>query len=128
EELVVTRALRGLPDEGPADIALRGHQVEVLKVAEKGQRPLAGAAEKLGMKALWLVLGRLAVAFGKRLQRQLVLLATACELAAEVVNIDLVLVRARDLVERAGELGLSAVHEPEIVSELHQPAASILAA
>ena len=44
EQLVVADALGGLADDGPADVALGGHQVQVLQVAQQADAAGAGAA------------------------------------------------------------------------------------
>ncbi|GGQ62786.1 DUF2267 domain-containing protein [Couchioplanes azureus] len=47
DQLLVGRVPGGLPHDGPGDVALGGHEVEILQVAEQPDPPGTGAAEQL---------------------------------------------------------------------------------
>ena len=61
-ELLVAGALRALAEQRPGHVALGGHEVEVVQVAQQAERARARAAEELGVQALGLVRRLLAVA------------------------------------------------------------------
>ena len=69
EQLGVAGTLRGLPDERPGHVALGGHEVQVVEVAQQAERPLARALEERGVEPLWLVGRVLAIALRERPER-----------------------------------------------------------
>ena len=102
EQLGVARALRGLADERPGDVALGGHQVEVLQVAQQAEAAVAAALEDLGVQPLRLVGRLLAVALGERRQRFGVRSHCCGEPLAGVEHVGLVAVGGADLAEGVG--------------------------
>ena len=91
-----------------------------MEVAEDAERPLARAGEELAVEPVGLVGSVLAVAGRERLELARVTIALAGEPVADVEDVGLVAVRARDLAERLAELALRPVQEPEVVGELRQ--------
>jgi hypothetical protein len=66
-EGVVTRAFGRLADERPGDVALGGHQIQVVEVTKERESSLSGSFEKLGVKSVGLIVGQLAVMVGEGL-------------------------------------------------------------
>ena len=88
------------PIERPRDVALVGHQVEVLEVAQQRERPLARPPEQLGVEAVRLVLGLLAVALDEGQEGGRLAVGQHGEVAAGVLDVRLVAVRVRHPAER----------------------------
>ena len=104
QQLAIARALRGLADERPRDVALAGHEVEVMQVAQQAERAVARAAEDLAVEAVGLAVRVLAVALGEGPELLGVAVALRRELLADRVDVVLV--------------GVTVRHRPEGIAEL----------
>ena len=104
EQFAIADALCGLADQCPRDVALAGHEIEVVEVAEQAERSLARAAEDLAVEAAGLAGRILSVALGEGPQ----LLGVAVTLRRELLadRVDVVL------------LGVTVRHRPEAIAQL----------
>jgi hypothetical protein len=118
-EGVVARASGCLADERPADVALGGHQVQVVKVTQEAKASLPRPFEELGVKVVGFIVGLFAVAVGERLQFGRVVVAPHGEAFANVQDIGFILMRLSHCAVRGSEIDLCLVQQPEIVAEIH---------
>ena len=100
QQFAIAGALCGLADERPRDVALAGHEIEVVEVAEQAERALARAAEDLAVEAVGLAGRLLAVALGERAELLGVAVALRRELLADRVDVVLLGVSCRATVRK----------------------------
>jgi hypothetical protein len=93
----------------PADVALGGHQVQVLEVAQEPEAAGAGAVEQFGVQPVRFTRRFLRVALGEGLQEFGVGVAPLRLLVAQVVDVGFLVVGVGDLPESVGEVRLCLV-------------------
>jgi hypothetical protein len=119
QQLLVASTLGALSDERPHDVALRGHEVEVVQIAQHTERAGPGPVEQVAVQVVGCIARVLPVVLRGGKEPLGVPAALLRQLPTGVHELGLLGMLVGDCVERVGQTALGLVEQCEVVRQVH---------